>query len=129
MIARYAGLGIVALALTIGLLIGGAFGCKEYSRYQGREDAKNDLIRAESTRKIKVEEAKAAKLSAVELAEAEVLRAGGVAKANAIIADSITPAYLRYFYIQQLAEVEHAGGTIIYVPTEAGLPILEAGRK
>lgn len=127
-LVRYVGLCIVALALTIGLLVGGAFGCKEYSRYQGREDAKNDLVRAESTRKIKVEEAKASKLSAVELAQAEVLRAGGVAKANKIIAGSITPAYLRYFYIQQLAEVEHLGGKIIYVPTEAGLPILEAER-
>jgi regulator of protease activity HflC (stomatin/prohibitin superfamily) len=127
-VTRVVGLGVVALALSIFLLIGGAFGCKEYSRYQGREDAKNDLIRAESTRKIKVEEAKAAKLSAVELAEAEILRARGVAKANEIIAGSITPEYLRYFYIQQLSEVEHLGGKIIYVPTEAGLPILEANR-
>ena len=126
---RYVGLGLVALTLSIFLLIGGAFGCKEYNRYQGRQDAKNDLVRAQSTRKIKVEEAIAARLSAVELAKAEVERSKGVAQANSIIANSITPAYLRYFYIQQLAEVEHAGGTIIYVPTEAGLPILEAGRK
>lgn len=131
MIARAIGLGataLVGLALVVALLLGFAFGCKEYSRYQGRQDAKNDLVRAQSTRRIKVEEAIASRLSAVELAKAEVERARGVAQANKIIADSITPAYLRYFYIQQLAEVEHAGGTIIYVPTEAGLPILEARR-
>lgn len=122
-------LGFVALTITIGLLIGMAFGCKEYNRYQGRQDAKNDLIRAESTRKIKVEEAKATQLSAVELKKAEITRAEGVAAANKIINNSITPAYLRYFYIQQLSEVEHLGGKIIYVPTEAGLPILEAGRR
>lgn len=121
-------LGFVAVALSIGLLIGGAFGCKEYARYQGRQDARNDLIRAESTRKIKVEEARAADLSADLLASAEIKRARGVAKANEIIANTITPAYLRYYYISQLSEVEHLGGKIIYVPTEAGLPILEAQR-
>lgn len=121
-------LSIVIFIVSVALLFGGAFGCKEYNRYQGRQDAKNDLVRAESTRKIKVEEAKAAKLSAVELAAAEITRAGGVAEANKIIAGSITPEYLRYFYIQQLSEVEHLGGKIIYVPTEAGLPILEAER-
>jgi len=37
--------------------------------------------------------------------------------------------YLRYLYIQSLREVESAGGRVIYVPTEAGLPILEAGKR
>lgn len=121
--------GFVGFVLLLALLVGGAFGCKEYNRYQSRQDAKNDLIRAESTRKIKVQEAIATQLSAVELKKAEVTRAEGVAAANRIINNSITPAYLRYFYIQQLSEVEHLGGKIIYVPTEAGLPILEAGHN
>lgn len=120
--------GFVAVILAIALLFGGAFGCKEFSRYQHRQDAKNDLIRAQSTRKIKVEEAIASRLSAKELKEAEITRAEGVAAANNIIAGSITQNYLRYYYISQLSEVEHLGGKIIYVPTEAGLPILEANR-
>ncbi len=34
--------------------------------------------------------------------------------------------YLRYLYIQNL---EDSKGQIIYVPTEGGLPILEAGQR
>jgi hypothetical protein len=90
---------------------------------------KYNLYRAGVEKRIKVEEAKAQRDSATELAKAEVARAQGVAQANKIIAHSITPEYLRYFYIQQLSEVEHLGGKIIYIPTEAGLPILEAGRQ
>lgn len=62
------------------------------------------------------------------LAEAEIERAKGVAEANRIIGESLkgNEAYLRYLWIQGLQE----GSTpqVVYVPTEAGLPILEAGR-
>lgn len=86
------------------------------------------LWRAGIERQIQVRDAESKAKAAVSLAQAEVNRAKGVAEANKIIAHSITPEYLRYFYIQQLAQVEHLGGKIIYVPTEAGLPILEAER-
>lgn len=58
-------------------------------------------------------------------AEAEVERAKGAAQAQAIIADTLTEPYLRYLYITNLGTSEHE---VIYLPTEAGLPILEAGR-
>lgn len=58
-------------------------------------------------------------------AEAEVERAKGAAAAQEIIADTLTEPYLRYLYIQGLGTSAHE---TIYVPTEAGLPILEAGR-
>ena len=58
-------------------------------------------------------------------AEAEIIRAGGLATAQGIISETLTEEYLRYLYIQQLDETE---GQIIYIPTEAGLPILEAER-
>lgn len=62
------------------------------------------------------------------LAEAEVKRAEGVAKANKIIGDSLkdNESYLRYLWINGL---ESNNPTVIYIPTEAGLPILEAGRR
>ena len=86
------------------------------------------LREAESSRKVAVEEAKAKKDSAIFLAEAEVERAKGVAQANAIIADGLKghEEYLRYLWIKNLED--HANEQIIYIPTEAGLPILEAGR-
>jgi hypothetical protein len=72
-------------------------------------------------------EAPAKKDAASLLAESEVLRADGVAKANKIIGDSLkgNEAYLRYLWIDKL---DNKSGQVIYVPTEAGLPILEAGR-
>ena len=88
------------------------------------------MARAESNRRIAIAEAEAKKEPAKQLAEAEVIRAEGVAKANTIIGDSLknNEAYLRYLYITGLNETSDKGNKIIYVPTEAGLPILEAGR-
>lgn len=83
------------------------------------------LWRASIEKRILVEEARAQADSAVELARAEVGRARGTAEANLIVADSITEPYLRYLYINSLAETQNQ---VIYLPTEAGLPILEADR-
>lgn len=59
-------------------------------------------------------------------AEIEVAKADGIAKSNSVIASSITDSYLRYKFIEALSTGEH---DVIYVPTEANLPILEASRK
>ncbi len=58
-------------------------------------------------------------------AEIEVARAQGVAKSNEIIAASIQPNYLKYLWIQGL---QKSGVQVVYVPTEANLPILESKR-
>ena len=58
-------------------------------------------------------------------AEIEVARAQGTAKSNEIIANSITDNYLRYKWIEGLQRNQQ---TVVYVPTEANLPILEASR-
>lgn len=59
-------------------------------------------------------------------AEIAVAEAQGVADSNKIIASSITEDYLRYKFIQNLSASDKQ---IIYVPTEANLPILEANRN
>lgn len=69
--------------------------------------------------------AKSAVIQATAKAEAEVIRAQGLADSQEIISATLTEEYLRYLYIQQLDET---AGQVIYIPTEAGLPILEAGR-
>ncbi len=58
-------------------------------------------------------------------AEIEVARANGVAQSNKIIAGSIDENYLRYLWINGLSKNEMQ---VIYVPTEANLPIMEASR-
>ena len=86
------------------------------------------LREAEFSKQNIIQEAKANAEAAILLAEAEVNRAKGVAEANAIIADGLGGAdgYLRYLYIEGLKMNKQ--NQIIYVPTEAQLPVLEAGR-
>ena len=58
-------------------------------------------------------------------AEIEIARAEGAAKSNQIVAGSITESYLRYRWVESLKSSELQ---VVYVPTEANLPIMEAGR-
>jgi regulator of protease activity HflC (stomatin/prohibitin superfamily) len=87
----------------------------------------SELRRAEWNRQIQVREAQAKLDASVMLAKSEIERAKGVAEANKIIGDSLkgNEAYLRYLWIDSL---QHTEDKIIYVPTEAGLPILESTR-
>jgi len=115
-------------------------GCgKWYASWQGeiakiekQKSGEAQLLEAENTKRIAIEDAKAKLESARLLAQAEVERAKGVAEANQIIGDSLkgNEAYLRYLYISNLEKAESNGSVnTIYIPTEAGLPILEARNK
>lgn len=117
----------MAIGLLV-LIIGCAVVIPTYSVWQKGMAGKAELAQAEANRKIKIAEAEAAKESAKSLAEAEVIRARGVAEANRIIGDSLknNEAYLRYLYVNSLAEKD---ANVYYIPTEAGLPILEAGKR
>jgi hypothetical protein len=99
-----------------------------YGVWQQRLAGEAELARASQNRQIAQYEATAALQRAEGEAAAEVARARGNAQANGIIADGLGgPAgYLEYLYIQALRDHQ---GAVIYVPTEAGLPILEAGRR
>ncbi len=94
------------------------------------------LREAQWSKQILIEEAKAREQASllqaqakVTLAkaqgEAEVERAKATAEANRIIGESLknNEAYLRYLWIESLKD---GSGERIYIPTEAGLPILEA---
>ena len=96
--------------------------------YVERKKGEAELARAESNRKIKILEAEATKESAKSLSDAEITRAHGVAQANEIIGNSLkgNESYLRYLWINGL---QHNNAQTIYIPTEAGLPILEANPK
>ena len=83
------------------------------------------LYKANTEKQAVIAEARAKADSAGFLKDAEITRAEGVAEANRIIANSITDEYTRWLYVDQLDEID---GQIIYVPTEAGIPILEAQR-
>lgn len=118
---------VVGVMSVIILFIGILLLAPKYGVYSKTMHGQALLKEAESTRKVAIEEAKAKRESAQELAEAEIIRAKGVAEANQIIGDSLkgNDAYLRYLWIQGLQD---GSSEVIYIPTEANLPILEAGR-
>lgn len=115
------------LAIALGILLL-AWGVPVYHVWEQGMAGQARLREAESSRQILVEEARAKQEAAKALAVAEVERAKGVAEANRIIGESLQgrEEYLRYLWISNLQEGDNR--EVIYVPTETGLPILEATR-
>ncbi len=129
--------------LSVAILLFSITSCgfyRDYSRKHSELDAESKgraiLLEAESSKKAMIEEAKAKNEAATLEAEAkikiakaeaqvEIERAKGVAEANKIIGESLkgNTEYLKYLMIQGLHD---SSGERIYIPTEAGLPILEA---
>lgn len=84
---------------------------------------KAEFAKAEQNRRIKIEEAKA-NLEAEKLnAQAEIERAKGAAEAIRIENGSITSTYIQYLWVRQQNNIPNK---VVYIPTEANLPILEA---
>jgi hypothetical protein len=118
---------IMALLVIGGGIFLGCWGCPRYHVWQQGLVGEAELRRAEQNRKITVQEAEAKLEAAKSLAEAEVERAKGVAKANEIIGGSLNgrEEYLHYLWIHAIQETQNK---VIYIPTEANLPVLEAMR-
>jgi len=122
-------IGIVALVLIGALVLGAViFGYPLYNVWSSEMDGKAKLAESESSRQIAVVESKAKMDSAKNLADAEVIRAQGVAKANEIIGESLKDncEYLDYLWLTE--KITASNKEVIYVPTETQLPILEATR-
>ncbi len=120
-------IGFIVTTIILALM----FGLPRYSVWQQGLAGEAELKRAQQNRQITVEEAEAKREASKALAQAEVIRAGGVAEANKIIAEGLggPQGYLRYLFIDALKDLDEKGSQIIYIPTEAGIPILEAGRR
>jgi len=125
----------ISLIVIVGLVVGFQW----FKVFSAQMTGKAEYAQADQNRQITIVEAEAANEAATSQAlakikiaqaeaQAEVERAKGVAQANEIIGDSLkgNEEYLRYLYINGISL--HAG-QIIYIPTEAGLPLLEAGHR
>lgn len=114
--------------LLIAVIVFGMWGCPHYNVWERGLAGEAELAQANYNRQITVREAEAKQEAAKALAAAEVERAKGVAEANKIIGQSLheNEDYLRWLWIEGMKENEQQ---VIYVPTEAGLPILEAGKR
>ena len=114
---------------SIGVLVGSwCYFAPKYRVYSATMDGEAEYAQAEQNRRITVLEAESKLEAAKSLADAEVERAKGVAQANAIIGESLknNESYLRWLWIENL---DKGNNSVIYIPTEAGLPILEAGKR
>lgn len=122
---------LVAFIVCTGLLFGAVGGCMfgypMYSVWQQQKAGEAELARAEQNKQIAIQEAKAKLESAEMLAKAEVKRAEGTAQANRIIGDSLkgNEAYIHWLWVDTLKDTKDQ---IIYIPTEAGVPIMESQR-
>ncbi len=115
------------LIVIMGLILVPMWGCPHYHVYNQEMMGIAKLKESESSKQILMQDAKARREAAKDLAQAEIERAKGVAEANRIIGEGLkdNEAYLMYLWVQGMADNDNQ---IIYVPTETGMPILEAGR-
>lgn len=116
---------VIAIALAVGafMVIG-----PNYNVWAKNMSGQAQLAEAQSNRKIAVLEAEAKKESAKALAEAEVERAKGVAQAVREVGSALDehPNYPKYRWIEGMTDQHNE---VYYIPTEAGIPILEAGKR
>lgn len=113
---------IVAVVLVLGLVLGGAFGCKAYSRYQKRADANNEVKVTTIQIRNQAQRVQIAK----QKAQIRIQNAIGIRAAQDHIAKTLTPAYLQWEAIQaQLALAGSKNSTFIYIPSGAnGVPLV-----
>ena len=121
---KYIVIAIVAVLAFVGIAM---FGMPIYRVWSQEMRGKAQLAEAEQNRRIKVEEARA-NLEAEKLnAKAEIERAKGAAEAIRIENGTLTQTYIQYLWVRNQNNLNEK--TVIYIPTEANLPILEAGRR
>ena len=120
-------------ALVLNIVLGLMLGLPKYNVWRSKiaiETAQNNgkaaMAEAEENRKIAIEEGKA-DLEVQKLkSQSEVIRAQGMAEAIEIENGKLTPLYIHYLWVRNIDKMD---GDKIYIPTEAGLPILEARIK
>ncbi|MEG2312269.1 hypothetical protein [Brevundimonas sp.] len=120
---------IVAAVAVLAIVL---VGLPTYNVYSKQMQGRAAYEEAVQNRRIRVLEAQAALDSAKLTALAEIERAKGANEANRIMAEALGGAenYLRWSYINMLQETAgKEGRQTIYIPTEAGMPILEAGKR
>jgi regulator of protease activity HflC (stomatin/prohibitin superfamily) len=117
---------LIIIAVFVMIILGCMFGIPHYRVWAQEMKGRAEFAQAEQNRKIKIEEAKA-NLEAEKLnAQAEIERAKGAAEAIKIENGNLTTTYIQYLWVRQ----QNLGDNkVIYIPTEASLPILEAGHN
>ncbi len=114
---------IIVVVLLIAAVIGGLmWGMPTYNVYSSEMEGKAQLAKADQNRQILVTQAQAEK-------DAAVLRSEAIAIIGAKAKEF--PEYRQQEFIGAFAEAlkDNRISQIIYVPTEANIPLMEAGRS
>jgi len=115
--------------ILVALIALGMWGCPSYMVYSATKSGEAELKKAENTKQIMIRHAEADLEAAKLNAEAEVVRAEGVRAAAEIEAGALTENYIKWQLIRIMDGWAQAGNKIIYIPTEAMIPILDAGKR
>jgi len=112
---------LIGLAAVAALIASLAAGCPQYKVYSARLDGEAVLAHSVAAREVQVRQAQGEK-------EAAVLRAEAIKIVGQATKDF--PEYRQQEFIGAFAEAVKEGkiSQIIYVPTEANIPITEARR-
>lgn len=132
---------IVGIIIFLVALLGYGFLSRSYSRYQARQDALNEIAVQEQGRlQARLNAENQAQINEIQIKQQEqliqvekqkaqirVVDAEGIAQAQAIIAKSLTDAYLQYLAIDaQKAMASGSNHTEIYIPSGLnGIPLVK----
>ncbi len=119
-------IGVVLIICVI--IIWTLFGYPQWNVYSSRMRGEAALQEAMNEQRIQLAEAKARREAASINKEAAIIEAEAVSSQIEKIGAQLT-AHDLYLKWQWIKMMEHRKGATIYVPTEAGLPILEAGKR
>lgn len=109
-------LSVSSLALFLGISAAVAFGYPQYKVWEQSKAGEAALAKATQDRQIKVQEA-----------EAEQEAASKQAEANRILGESIRQ-YPESMESKWIEAIEKTSNQVIYLPTEASIPITESAR-
>lgn len=117
---------IIAVVLILALIALPFWAFPKWNVWRKEMSGRAQLAEAEYSKQVQLEEAKA-NLEAEKLnALAEIERAKGAAESIKIEGGQLTENYIKYLWVRNL---QTGDKQLIYVPTEAGLPLLEANRQ
>lgn len=115
------------ILVVVSLIFGVWYAGKKVSIWSQSMSGQAELAKAEANRKIIIVEAESKQQAAKYTAQADIIRAEGIAKANKIIGQSLeqNKDYLTWKFIDELPQQKNQ---IIYLPSNEFLPITEANR-
>ena len=114
---------LVIAWVVLGLLYGIFFGLKNFSRYQTRQDAQNEV----SVNEIKIKQQEQLIQVEKQKAEIRIVEAHGIAESQKIINATLTDKYLQHEAIRaQEKMAESPNHTTIYIPSgQNGIPLVK----